>query len=142
MLLILRFIFLSIVYHTFYGWFLRYPPLDQLPDYSLIKTRGGNSCTSPTTCCSQPKHQTAAASSARSNLLGPPFETPEELARGLDSCQTRDGREMAQRRIKLRNYAWSINFVLWGNKVSKKRQMGNELVWRAYIDLRLIAYIA
>ena len=35
------------------------------------------------------------------------------------------------------HYAWSINFVLWGNKKGKKRQMGNELGWRAYMDLIL-----
>jgi len=40
------------------------------------------------------------------------------------------------------HYAWSINFVLWENKKGKKKQMGNELVWRAYMDLRLIAYNA
>src|SRR5262249_32159229 len=91
----------SDLYYTSYVRLLSSLPPDSLPDCAPIETRGGNCFSSPTARRSQPKHQTAPASSARSVLLGDVIEALERLAGGLDHRQTRDRHQMAPTRLSV-----------------------------------------
>src|SRR5262249_5130147 len=81
----------SDLYYTSYARLLSSLPPDPPPDCAPIETRGGNCFSSPTARRSQPKHQTAAASSARSILLGDVIEALERLAGGVGHCRNPSG---------------------------------------------------
>src|SRR5262249_37391807 len=106
----------SDLYYTSYARLLSSLPPDPLPDCAPIETRGGNCFSSPTARRSQPRHQTAAASSARSILLGSPFDTLERLAGSLGHRQTRYSCLMAQTRLQ----------ALFGMEIQRRRGCASE----------------